>query len=180
MLSREEITQLVQQLMPLKILIGDEGKGSLDLAEPQNVALVAGAGLRVECRAVITWPVLGVEVPVTLNSLGVLLSPSIAEHEGREQLVFRIELEHADLVSLPAWFDARLTERINKEMDERKVQLTWNFIKTLSHAFALPDMLEPVETFELQGEHGSVTVTEDALRLKIDFRTKITRPVNAP
>lgn len=177
MLSREEITQLVQQLMPLKILIGDEGKGSLDLAEPQTVALVAGAGLRVECRAVITWPVLGVEVPVTLNSLGVLLSPSIAEHEGRERLVFRIELEHAELVGLPAWFDARLTERINKEMDERKVQLMWDFIKTLSHAFALPDMLEPVETFELQGEHGSVTVTEDALRLKIDFRTKITRPV---
>jgi len=175
MLSREEITQLVQQLMPLKILLGDEGKGSLSLIEPLNVALVAAVGLRVVCRAVITWPVLGVGLPVTLNSLGVLLLPSIAEHEGREQLVFRIELEHTEVSGVPAWFDARLTERINKEIAERRVKLTWDFIKTLSHAFTLPDILEPVETFDMQGKHGSVTVTEEALRLKVDFRVQITR-----
>ncbi len=175
-LSREEITQLVRQLMPLKILLGDEGKGSLSLIEPRDVVLVAAAGLRVVCRAVITWPVLGVGLPVPLNSLGVLLLPSIAEHEGSEQLVFRIELEHTDLLGVPGWFDARLTDRINKEMAERRVQLTWDFIKTLSHAFALPDMLEPVETFQMQGEHGTVTVTEDALRLRVDFRAQIMRP----
>ncbi len=177
MLSRDEIALLVQQLMPLKILLNDDGKRSLKLSEPREIALVAGQGLRVVCRATITWPVLGVGLPVSLNSLGVLLLPKITGRKGHQQLVFRIELEHAELLGAPAWFDARLTDRINKEMGERNVQLSWDFIKTLSHPFALPDMLEPVETFAMYGEHGSVTISADALKLKVDFRAEITRPL---
>jgi len=179
MLSRDEIAGLVDQLMPLKILLGDDEKRSrsLSLVDPRKVTLVAGVGLRVVCRAVIVWPVLGVAVPVTLSSLGVLLRPNITEHAGRQQLLFRIELEHADLVGVPAWFDLRLTERINKEMSERKVQLAWDYIKTLSHSFAMPDVIEPRETFALQGEHGTVMITENELKLKIDFRAQITRAV---
>ena len=178
MLSRDEIAGLVEQLMPLKILLGDDEKRSrsLNLLEPREVTLVAGVGLRVVCRAVIVWPVLGVALPVSLSSLGVLLRPTISEHEGGQQLLFRIELEHTDLVGLPAWFDVRLTERINKEMSERKVQLKWDFIKTLSHSFALPDVLEPVETFALHGENGTVTITENELKLRVDFRAQISRP----
>lgn len=177
MLTRDDIASLVDQLMPLKVLLGDDEKRSrsLNLMEPRDVALVSGSGLRVVCRAVILWPVLGVSVPVTLSSLGVLLRPHIAEHEGRQQLLFRIELEHTDLAGLPAWFDARLTGRINKEMSERKVQLAWDFIKTVSHAFPLPDMLDPVDSFVLQGEHGTVSITDNELRLKLDFRAHITR-----
>ena len=44
-------------------------------------------------------------------------------------------------------------------------------------ALALPDMLEPVETFAMWGEQGRVTISEDALTLKVDFSTRIARPL---
>ena len=54
-------------------------------------------------------------------------------------------------------------------------ELAWNFSKTLSHAFALPSFLEPLECFKLHVAWGEVKVTADALVLAISFHSEVTR-----
>jgi hypothetical protein len=176
-LSLETLAPLVRQLMPLKILLGEESGAEryLLLSDPERITLVPDAGLRVTCKARLCWPVLGLKVPVSLNALTILLKPVIARREGGQALVFQVEIQQIDLAGFPALVAAHASEKVNRALNERRVELVWDFSRTLSHSFPLPPMLELVSTFDLQVVDGQVEIGERTLRLAIAFAACVTR-----
>ena len=174
-LSEADLVALVAELIPVKILLGNEGNFSID--EATSVSLVADLGLRIVCKAKVHWPVLGVSVPITLHSLTGILVPSIVRRPSGDVLVFKLQIEQADLAGVPAMIDAKITDKLNHELASEKAELAWDFTKTLSHAFSLPRRLEPLDAFELHVAAGEVKITAEALVLSVAFRAKITRRV---
>lgn len=176
LLPQAEIEALVADLLPLKVLLGDEDDDrTLSLLDPSTPEIVAGRGLRLGCRAEVRWSVLGIAVPITLRALTVVLSPRIAEREAGPALVFDLSIERADMAGLPARVDAHLVDKVNQALKARQVQLAWDIGKTLSHAFQLPAMLASLRSLNLAAGECSVEVLPQALRLSVELRAGVTR-----
>jgi hypothetical protein len=176
--SKEDLVQAIAQLTPLRIRL--DGGGDLSVFEASEVTLVADAGLRVVCKAKLHWPVLGFKVPVTLHSVQVLVRPHIMKEDGHDQLVFPVEIEHADFAGLPDSIDARVTETVNQALLRKHVELKWDFASTLSHVFALPASLEQLRAIGLEVVWGEVRITTESLGLAVAFRAQVLRDAEAP
>lgn len=175
-LPQAELDALVSELLPVKVLLGQEADDrTLVLREPGHVQFLPAVGVRVVCKADIRWSVLGFAVPIFIRELTVLLKPHISAREGGMALVFDLSIEHADLAGVPAVIDTRLVERVNQALAERGVELAWEFQKTLTHSFALPAMLANLRFFNLDVAESVVDITADALRLALELRAGITR-----
>jgi hypothetical protein len=176
LVPRAEVQLLLSELLPLKVLLGDEDDDRmLLLRDAGEVGFVAGQGVRMACKADVRWSLLGIAVPVHLRSLSVLLAPRIAERAGGAALVFQVWIEHADLAGVPALVDAHLVDRVNQALEERQVELAWNFTRTLTHSFDLPALLQSVRFFNLGVGASSVEVRPDALHLEVELRAGFTR-----
>lgn len=177
---KEDLTAVVAELTPLTIRLGDDGR--LSLSKPTEVALVEGVGLRVVCTGQVHWSMLGVAVPVNLHSLAVLLRPEVDPRDGAPAVVFRVEIEHADVAGLPDVIDDRVTQLVNRELRAKHVELSWGYGATLSHVFDLPETLQPLERLALQAGSARVRVTPTAAALAIEMTARGDRgqPKRAP
>jgi hypothetical protein len=174
--SREDLARLVSQAMPLTIHLNDaHTEQSLALSDPSEVRLIPDVGLRVVCKAHVHWPVLGISVPITLNSLSVTFVPTIERVADSDGLLFRPSIEHADFAGLPAMVDDRLTRAINDKLSEKGIELAWNYAKTLSHIAPLPTMLDPLDGFALRPAWAKLRITEEALVYAVSFHSAILR-----
>jgi hypothetical protein len=176
-LSQEDLSSLVAQLLPLNIRLGeDEGADpQLHLSDLASVELIENQGLRIRCRAAIRWAILGIDVPIKLESLALLLSPSVVKTSGRDALAFKLELDQLDVAWIPAAFDETIKQKINRELKEKQRQLTWNFSQNLSHVFKLPSAVRPIDALELDVAWGKVRVTGEALVLAVSFHGHVHR-----
>jgi hypothetical protein len=172
-LLKEDLSAVLDELLPVTLRIGDDG--TLLIEEPSEVSLVEGVGLRVVCKAKLHWSVLGISVPVSLRSLDVVLRPQIVERADGPALVFKVELEHADLRGVPTIIDNRVTELVNRELAAKHVELSWNYAATLNHVFKLPDALQPLLRLQLTVVDAQVRSTKEALGLAIQIRTTVKR-----
>jgi hypothetical protein len=170
-LSKEDLLKVATDFTPLTIGLGEEGE--LLLKTPSEVTLVADRGLRITCEAQIHWPILGVNVPLTLNALTVIVRPAVDKREGGSALVFFLELEHADLAIVPSILDHRMTELVNKELAAKHVELAWNFSETLSHTFALPAVLKNASSLGIEVAWGAIRITADALVFAVSLHSVI-------
>jgi hypothetical protein len=68
-----------------------------------------------------------------------------------------------------------LVERVNQALNERQVELAWNFTRTLTHSFELPALLESVRSFNLGVAGSAVAVQPDALQLEVELRAGFAR-----
>jgi hypothetical protein len=181
-LSKEDLSLLVGQFAPVTIRLGEDGE--LHIHDPSDITLVPNVGLRVVCKAHLRWGVLGIGVPMKVNSLVVVIRPAIATRDGVEALVFKLEIEHIDLALLPTGVDNRVTGLVNRELDAKHVELSWDYAATLNHTFALPDTLRPLEHLELTVRGAQVKTTDELMGLAIAFdadvrRGKASRPASS-
>jgi hypothetical protein len=172
--SREDLQSFVAELLPLKILLSDEDH-HIELADARKVSLVSDQGLRITCRAEVRWPLLGLEVPIRLESVTALLKPLVAHTEAGDSLLFTLEIENIDLALLPSVVDRGIAEKLNVELARRSVELSWNFATTLSHVFELPPSLESVDRLDLRVRWGKVRVTEEAMVMAVSFQPTVVR-----
>jgi hypothetical protein len=170
-LTREDLAGIVEKFSPLEILLGDSG--SLLLMGPCEVSLTPDEGVGVKCDATLHWPVLGFDVPVSMHGLLVHVLPSVEERAGGSTLVFRLHIDHAGVAMLPSFFDHGVTARVNRELEEKHVELAWNFANTLSHVFKLPPSLASAAALSLKATAGRVKATEMALGLAADFTVSV-------
>jgi hypothetical protein len=168
-ISREDFAALAAELFPLSVQLGaSDSEHYLLLSAATAVSLVEGRGLRFTCNAQIRWPVLGMDLPINVEALTVLVKPSVAE--GSESLVLGVELEHANVSWVPALIDAKIVQAVNDALEMKSRELSWNFTKTLSHEFPLPALLQPLRALDLNVAWGKVRVTAEALVLVVSFR----------
>jgi hypothetical protein len=178
-LLEQDLAALVKQFVPVTIRLGDDGE--IQVTDPSDIALVADVGLRIVCKARLRWSVLGIPVPVHVDSLVVLLRPEVTMTPGGQQVVFKLEIEHADLSGIPTAIDVRITELVNRELASKQVELAWDYAKTLSHVFELPDALQPLERLELTVAGARVKATREAVGLAIEFHAHVRRgPAEGP
>jgi hypothetical protein len=112
---------------------------------------------------------------VTIKPLCVRLLPEIDKREKGDALVFKLQIEHADVSTVPTIIDNEITNLINRELIKKKVDFAWNFADTLSYDFDLSKVLHPVHSLGLKVIGGTIRITEDALVLAISFVAKVTR-----
>lgn len=176
-LTKDDLSLVIAELCPVTLALGDGAPGEqyLTLLNPTDVSLVPERGLRVTCEAEVRWPVLGVEVPVRVASITLLLSVVLTPDLGEEVLAFKPELEAMDLSWVPSVVDAAIVEKINQELSRKQVELTWHFTKTLSHLFALPRLLSPVNALDVRVAWGKVRVSEEAMVMAVSLHTHVLR-----
>jgi hypothetical protein len=175
-LSKENVVALVGDFLPLSIHLGENPDDGhyLELFEPRDVSLVESQGLRMSCRARVRWPILGIDLPVTVESVTLLLCPSIPE-PSQDELIFKLTIEAIDLAWAPSVIDDRITEKINDELAKKHALLSWRFGETLSHVFQMPQFLPPLEAVALDVAWGQVRVASDAMVIAISFHSRVLR-----
>ena len=174
--SREDLAQLLGELLPTKIRLGDESDDAwLALFDLGEVALVPNVGLRVSCKAKLRWEVAGVGVPITLNALTVLLRPTILKREAGDVLSFGIEIEHADLANVPEFIDTKITDRVNRELAAKQEEMAWDFTTSLSRVVPLPPRIEPIDAIDVKVAWGKMRIDADAMVIAISLHAHLLR-----
>jgi hypothetical protein len=175
-LSREDLTQLLEELLPAKIRLGGANDDAwLALYDLSEVTLVPNTGLRVTCKAKLRWEIVSIGVPVTLHTLTVLLRPSIAKRDSGDVLAFGVEIEHADLANVPDFLDAKITDRVNRELAKKRDEMAWDFSASLAHIVALPPIVDPIEAIDVKVAWGKLRIDADALVLAVSFHVHLLR-----
>jgi hypothetical protein len=176
-LSKNNVISLVGDFLPLSIHLGENPDDGhyLELFEPREVSLVEGRGLRMTCGARIRWPILGIDVPVTVESVTLLLCPSVPEPPDQDELIFKLTVEGIDFAWVPAGIDDRIAEKINHELAKKHALLSWRFGDTLSHVFKLPRFLPPLDAVALDVAWGQVRVTSEAMVIAVSFHSRVLR-----
>jgi hypothetical protein len=170
-LSKHDLAKVAGELSPLRIDIGKGG--SIALSDPRDLELVAELGLRMTVTTEIHWPVLGIQVPVSVRSATLEVRPQIVQNPGGDALTFKLHLDQMDISILPAIVDRRIVDLVNEELEAKHVELAWSFTKTLSHVFALPEALASVGALDLCAAEGRVKITGKAIALAVSFQARV-------
>lgn len=166
-----DLQQVVNQLTPATVPLGD--RGHLYFDAPAEVSLVAERGLRIRCGAKLLWPLLGIDVAITISSMTILVVPSIEARGGERAIVFTPEVEQLDLALLPDIGDAEVRSYINRELQAKRIELPWNYKQTLDHQFVLPEWFRDNATFDIRSNGAAVKVTNDSIGLAIGLTASV-------
>jgi hypothetical protein len=169
-LTRDDLDRVMGSLCPLKISLGQGG--NLLLSEPRDLELVADIGLRMAVTLEVHWPVLGIQIPVSVRTAVLDVRPEISGETGGN-LAFKLHLDEVDIAILPEFVDRGIVDLVNKELEAKHVELSWSFIQTLSHVFELPEALASARAVDLRAAWGRVKITSEALVLAVSFEVSI-------
>jgi hypothetical protein len=172
-LTKEDLQDVLGQFAPLEIRLGDSGR--LILAIPTDVSLIQGEGMGVVCDATLHWPVLGIDLPVNLRRLTVLVHPTVRPGlDGAcDVLAFTLRVDRTGVALLPDALDERVTSLLNKELEKKHVELAWNFAETLSHVFSLPLTLASAAALGLKVKAGVVKVIDNTIGFAVSFEVEV-------
>jgi hypothetical protein len=171
---KADLEEVTGELFPLRIVLGEGGSGgTVLLTDRRDLALLPGVGLRMTVTAEIQWPVLGVPVPVSIRAATLEVRPEIVERPQGPSLAFKLHLDEVDVAAFPAAVDRGVVGIVNRELEDKHVELAWGFTKTLSHAFDLPEAMASAGVLDLCAVSGRVKVTSEALALAVLFRARV-------
>jgi hypothetical protein len=169
--TSSDLQQVVAELTPATIPLGQ--RGHLFFDTPADVSLVADRGLQIRCHAKLLWPILGIDVAITIRSMTLLVIPSIELRDGNRVVVFAPEVDALDLALLPDVGDAEVRAFINRELHEKRIELPWNYHETLDHQFALPGWFGRAAIFEIRSNGAAIKVTNDQIGLAIAISASV-------
>jgi hypothetical protein len=175
-LDRGMIEQLLFELTPLKVMLGDgtdQGR-HFSIDRPSLIEFIPGRGVRFRTSAHAQWTLAGLAIPLTVESATLVLTPSLADGK----LLFNIKLEELDVKNVPAMIEKKLVPLINEALDAFEGPLDWNYKKTLSVRLAIPPKALPLEAFTLTPGVASLEVTQDSLKitLALEIHLQQTKP----
>jgi hypothetical protein len=178
LLAKDDLNRAITDFCPLKINL--EKGGNLVISDPCNLELIAGVGLRMSVTVEVHWPILGIQIPVSVRSATLDVRPQILAKQEGEVLTFKLHLDDVDLSMVPEFVDRGIVDLVNAELEAKHVELSWSFMKTLSHVFALPDALASASGIHLRAMWGRVKITDEAIVLAVSFRATVEPPVVGP
>lgn len=171
-LTVADLDQAIRQLCPARIAL-DEGRW-IDIAVPTTVELLEGRGARLVTEAKILWSVVGIDVPITVQTVEVFLEPSIAQKGDEQRLVFALSIGDLDLKFIPSLIDGGIATKINREL-AANATLEWDFVTTLDWHFKLPKTLSPADSLHLQAKWGDLKIGSDAITMMASMNVDISR-----
>lgn len=174
-LTREDLQAFADQILPLRIVLGDNDDRRIYLGKPRKLELLENRGMSIETHARVHWPVLGMSVPIEVPSVSFVLEPHVTHKDGEDLLAFRLVLTDVDLTHVPGLIERPLVHLLNEELAKKDDLFVWDFTKTLDFKFPLPDAIEPARRFRLSAAWGEVKVTTEGLTLLVSFRGLVTK-----
>ncbi|MCK6586704.1 MAG: hypothetical protein HUU21_02015 [Polyangiaceae bacterium] len=174
-ITQDDFVRVVKQITPVRIHFDDDDKTNrwLFLGEPTGVELVAEKGIRITCPAEIMWSMVGLNVPIKLHTLQVLLRPEIVAKPTGHVLAFNLELEEADFKGIPGLIDHGIMKAVNAALAAQN--LAWDFTKTLTNTVKMPKLLDPIETLEIKVNWGKRRIDQEAVVLVVSFQLDFIR-----
>jgi hypothetical protein len=170
-LAKDDLDKALSDFCPLRIHLGEDG--SILVSDPRSLELVPDVGLRMSVTVEVHWPVLGVQIPVSVRAAALEVKPEILKTPEGDSLTFKLRLDDIDISIFPSIIDRGVVDLVNKELEAKHVELSWNFIETLSHVFDLPAALASAAAIDLRAGWGSVRITSEALVLAISFEARV-------
>jgi hypothetical protein len=171
-LSNDDARALVERLLPVTIELG---RGEIWVHDPLDVTLVPDVGMRVVCKARVRWTIAGFGVPIVMHTVAATLEPKIVSRDHGMALVFALAIEHADVAGIPTLVDNEITRAINRELEAKRIELSWAYESTLDHRFALPAVLRELGAIDVEVADARVKVTRDAVGLALLFKIDVAR-----
>jgi hypothetical protein len=169
-LTTSDLQDVLYQLTPLAVSLDpDTPSRQLSIRPPRKVQLLDGLGLQVVADLQLRWDVIGVRFPVTLRRVSLLLKPSVELLDGQPALLFRPQLQEADLSAIPGILRDVILARINEALARPDVRIAWRFMEALDFRFPLPPQVLPAFKMRLYARGGVVQVDKGVLRLAIDW-----------
>ncbi len=171
-LTATDLAQALAHLAPIRLHFTEEDEDTrwVELEKPDDATIVPGEGLRIACAGKLRYTVQGVPINLELHRIQLLLRPQVvAPERGTQRLSFRLSVEDLDIKHVPGIFDTVVTKTIDAAITPRTTQLIWRFGDTLSHSFAIPSRLEPIDQLGLHVTGGDFTVGETGMELTVDF-----------
>jgi hypothetical protein len=170
-LSLKDLTVFANKLFPVHLALesGDAHGRHIYLGKPRTFELVADQGLRVEMRARVRWPLLGVAVPIDVPSVTAMLRIKLLERHGEDVFAFVPELEALDVSMLPGFVDRGLKTAINKAIATDLDRLSWRFTHSLDFVIPMPEADVPPRRLHLAAKWGDVVVTAEGVQLVATF-----------
>lgn len=167
-----DLSQALVHLAPIRLHFTEEDEDTrwVELERPKEATIVPGEGLRVVCAGRLRYTVQGVPINLELYRIQLLLLPQVMEPDNdAHRLSFHLRVEDLDIKYVPGVFDSAVTKTIDAAITPRSTQMVWKFGETLSHHFAIPSRLEPVDTLGLRVVGGNFEVTDSGMELTVDF-----------
>lgn len=202
-LEEDSLRTLLDELLPVTILLDDSPNGDPDLSSAEVAAVasrapgkgregrwvrvdkastvdfVAGQGLRLVSAGQIRWVTAGVPLEATLHSVTLMLRPQVVADKHGGRLVFRPSLEAADLKNVPSLLDRGVVALVNRQLESRGQDMAWDFGRTLSLAVPVPALLEGIDSIQLDARNAVVTVTGEAIELGLTLSLHFLRKPSA-
>ena len=169
--SKGDLAELAGKICPLQFNLGDGGR--LSISDPRDLELVPGVGLRTTVTAQIHWPVLGVQIPLSIRAATLEVRLEVVRSAAGDALAFRLHLDDADISLVPAFVDRGIVGLVNKELDAEHFELAWAFTKALSHAFAMPKALVSAVALDMRAVSGRVEITSERLAFAVLFQARV-------
>jgi hypothetical protein len=176
LLTRDEIHARLEEAFPFLIRIGDPSAGhTLTFTDLGEVKLVEDVGLHIACKARVHWPVLGIDVPVVLRSLRLVVIPRMKSGPLCDVLAFHVAIEHAGVPVVPDAIEHEVIVAINRRLADEHVEAEWAFATLFDHVLPLPRMIEPLDAALLRATWGRLRVTGEAIVIAVSVHAAILR-----
>jgi len=172
-IEREELYSFVHSITPLRIHMTehDVDEKWVELASPQELDLVAHQELRLIGTGRARYTALGMALPLKIRRIDLMLMPKVISSDNEHPMLsFNMRLDHLDFEKIPDLIDREIQKRVNATLLEAGASMQWPFAQVLSHRFAMPERLEPLEQIGIHVQEGSAIVHQD----RIDFTVSAT------
>jgi hypothetical protein len=181
-LPAPDIVRILHELAPLRIHMtpSDEDRRWIELDAPDEITCDPERGLRFITCGKLRYK-MGFNVEATIRSITVSIVPRIVpSRQNGQRLVFEVDIENGDLEHVPALVDDALVALVNHALTPSDTRMVWDYGKTLSKRFKLPERLEPLDTFDLTVVDGQVRIDKEGLSLRIKVAPGVTRSKAVP
>jgi hypothetical protein len=174
--SREDVVLLAEQLFPIHLAVedGDKDGRHVYLARPRILEMVVDKGLRVQMRARVRWPVLGIDVPIDVPNVTALFTVQMAQLDGEAVFSLVPEIEALDVTHIPDFVAHGLMGSINAAIAKDHAALTWRFTRTLDFRIPIPEADARARRLHLAAKWGDVRVTADGVTVVATLTAEVT------
>jgi len=169
-LSQADLREFVRSGLPFVLALE---KGTVEINEVSLLEIVPQKGIRLEAQGDFEWTFWGIEVPVRIERIRVMLTPKMVKRarpgktEEVVQLAFDVEIEDMDAKYIPDALDRYTAERLNKALADATLP-AWDFTGTLDFAFKLPPVVQSSNIIILRAVDGTVAVGSE-LHLAVEL-----------
>jgi hypothetical protein len=176
-LHQDEVVKLLAEVAPIRIHLtkGDEDRRWVELEPPSEVKFVPGQGVRIVTHGRLRHELAGVALPFGIRRVQVLFAPQIVTGHHGQRLDFLLRVEQADLENVPGLVEAVVISKVNQALEPERLGMYWELAQTVTLAVPLPERFEPLDRFLTAARTAQVTVTHDALILRLSLGLGMSR-----